>query len=170
MRRSSRSIIALALACLASGTGAVQAAQNGTHPATSAASVKFGVRAAVLTKTSSTTWTGKALSDQLPGTGKLTLTGKVTFRTDGEPTHSLLRFRATFKSGYVSGCLYNATLLRPGDRQVWDGPGQITSTSSALRRYRGLLVRGGGVSQANDLTHAKPFGFASGPAPGKKCP
>lgn len=166
--RKSCSIVVLALACLASGTGAVQAANNSTNPAASAASVKFGARAAVLTKTSSATWTGKALSDQF-GTGKLTLTGKVTFRTDGEPTHSLLRFRAAFKRGFVSGCLYNATALRPGNRQVWDGPGQITSTSSSLRRYRGLLVRGGGVSQANDLTHAKPFGVASGPGPGKKC-
>lgn len=168
MGKPARRSITLVTTGLAAVAVAVQAGPTSAHRSASAAKVNFGVRAAVLTKTSPTTWTGKALSDQL-GTGKLTLTGKVTFRTDEEPATSVLRFRATFKSGFVRGCLYNSTLLRPGKRQVWDGPGQITGTSSSLKRYRGLLVGDGGVSPADDLTHVKPFSVSSGPRPGKKC-
>lgn len=168
MHRSARRIVLFAVTGLATAAAAVQAAPIAAHRVASAAHVNLDVRAAVLTKTAATTWTGKALSPQL-GSGKLTLVGTVTFRSDGEATpRSVLRFRATFKSGFVSGCLHNVTRLRPGSRQVWDGPGQVTSSSSSLRRYRGLKVRGGGVSPADDLTHAKPFGFSTR-SPGTQC-
>jgi len=145
---------------------ALAAGVAAARPATTSR-VKLSVRAAVLKQTSPTTWRGSALSPQL-GKGTLTLVGKVTFRSDTKPSSSRLRFRATFKSGRVSGCLYNTVLLRPGARQVWDGPGQVTATSSALRRYRGVLVHDGGLTPDADHSYAKPFGFDTG-APGKRC-
>jgi hypothetical protein len=136
------------------------------RPATTSR-VKLSVRAALLKQTSPTTWRGSAVSPQL-GRGKLTLVGKVTFRSDTNPSRSRIRFRATFKSGSVSGCFYNTVLLRPGDRQVWDGPGQVTATSAALRRYRGVLVHDGGLTPNADHSYAKPFEFSTD-APGKRC-
>jgi hypothetical protein len=155
---------------VAAGFGLVIVAQRTaiSHPAMASSKPQVSIRAAVLTKTSPSTWTGKARSKQL-GAGTLTLSGKVRFRNDGQPTSSTIRFRATFARGFVSGCLYNATLLRPGDRQVWDGPGQITDSSASLKSLRGVLVRGGGVSKADDLDHARPFGVATGNGPGKAC-
>jgi hypothetical protein len=132
-----------------------------------ASKTKLGVRAAILERTSPTSWRGTALSPQL-GRGTLTLIGKVTFRSDTSPSSSRLRFRATFKSGWVSGCLYNTVGLRPGKRQVWDGPGQVTATSRALRSYRGLLVHDGGLTPDDNRSVAKPFGFDTD-APGKRC-
>jgi hypothetical protein len=132
----------------------------------SSAPVKLDVRAATLTKKGDTTWEGTARSEQL-GKGKLTLTGNVTFKSD-KPTRSKLRFRVTFKKGFLSGCFRSSVGRRPGNRYVWDGPGQVTGSSSALRRYRGLKVREGGKTKTNDLTHARPFGFTSD-APGGRC-
>ena len=91
----------------------------------------------------------------------MTVTGKVVFRPDTEPSCGIIRFRVTFKKGWLRGCLHNTVLLRPGNRYVWDGPGRITSTSASLRRYRDVKVLGGGLTMADDLTHAKPFGFSS---------
>jgi hypothetical protein len=133
----------------------------------SAARVKLDVRAATLTKTGDTTWEGTARSKQL-GKGKLTLTGNVTFPTGDKPTRSKLRFRVTFKKGFLSGCFRNTIGKRPRNRLVWDGPGQVTGSSSSLRRYRGLKVRDGGTTKTGDLTHARPFGFTS-EAPGTQC-
>jgi hypothetical protein len=132
-----------------------------------AANVPFGARAATLTKAGDTTWKGTAVSKQL-GRGSETLTGKVTFRPDTKPSTSTMHFRITFKSGWIRGCFHNTVMLRPGNRYVWDGPGQITGTSKALRRYRGLLVHDGGLTRADDLDHVSPFEFDTG-APGKKC-
>ncbi len=132
-----------------------------TVPA-SASGPHLAVRAARLDKVGPSTWTGKALSPQL-GAGRLTLRGKITFTdTDADdPNHDtqVIRFRATFKKGSISGCFVNNTLLRPGNRQVWDGAGRITASSAALRRYRGLELGEGGVTPADDTTYAKPFRF-----------
>jgi hypothetical protein len=133
----------------------------------SAARVKLDVRAATLTKTGDTTWEGTARSDQL-GKGKLTLTGKVTFPTGDKPTRNKLRFRVSFKKGFLSGCFRNTIYKRPGNRLIWDGPGQVTGSSSALRRYRGLKVREGWKTKPGDLTHSRPFGF-SNDARGARC-
>jgi hypothetical protein len=136
----------------------------------SASEPKLGVRAARLDKVGPTTWTGKALSPQL-GAGRVTLTGKITFNdTDADDpngdTH-VIRFRATFEKGWMRGCFVNTTLLRPGNRQVWDGVGRVTATSAALRRYRGLEVAEGGSTPADDTTYAKPFRFDAQDRPGK---
>jgi hypothetical protein len=145
----------------ASGSATVAAAASGP---------KLGVRAARLDKVSPTTWTGKALSPQL-GTGRVTLIGKITFNdTDADDpngdTH-VIRFRATFKKGWMRGCFVNTTLLRPGNRQVWDGTGRITATSAALRAYRGVELAEGAVTPADDTTYAKPFAFVVQDRPGK---
>jgi hypothetical protein len=136
----------------------------------SASGPKLSVRAARLDKVDPTTWTGKALSPQF-GPGRVTLTGKITFNdTDADDpngdTH-VIRFRATFKKGWIRGCFVNTTVLRPGNRQVWDGAGRVTGTSATLRRYRGLELGEGGSTPANDTTFAKPFGFSAQDRPGK---
>jgi hypothetical protein len=149
--------------------GLVVVGGSATVPA-AASGPKLGVRAARLDKVGPTTWTGKALSPQL-GAGRLTLTGKLTFNdTDANDpsgdTH-VIRFRATFKKGWMRGCFVNTTVLRPGNRQVWDGTGRVTGTSASLRRYRGLELGEGGVTPADDTTYAKPFGFSAQDRPGK---
>jgi hypothetical protein len=146
---------------LVGGSAAVPALASGP---------KLSVRAARLDKVDPTTWTGKALSPQL-GAGRVTLVGKITFNdTDADDpngdTH-VIRFRATFKKGWIRGCFVNTTVLRPGNRQVWDGTGRITATSAALRRYRDLELRDGARTPADDTSYAKPFGFAAMSVPGK---
>jgi hypothetical protein len=136
----------------------------------SASGPKLSVRAAKLVKVDPTTWTGKALSPQL-GAGRLTLTGHITFTdTDADDPNAdtkVIRFRATFKKGWMRGCFVNHMRLRPGNRQVWDGAGHITATSAALRRYRGIELGEGGATPADDTTYAKPFAFAAQDRPGK---
>jgi hypothetical protein len=154
----------LSRALVAATAAAALAAMPGTG---NAAGTKLSARAAVLKQTSPTTWRGTVVSPQL-GSGSLTLVGSVTFRSDTTPSRSRLRFRATFKSGFLSGCLYNTVLLRPGGRWVWDGPGQVSATSRSLSRYRGLLVHDGGATPDDDRTVVKPFGFGTN-APGKPC-
>jgi hypothetical protein len=149
--------------------GLAAAAGWATVPA-SAAGPKLGVRAARLNKVGPTTWTGKALSPQL-GAGRVTLAGTITFNdTDADDrngdTH-VIRFQATFKQGWIRGCFVNTTVLRPGNRQVWDGTGRVIGTSASLRRYRGLELRDGASTPADDTTYAKPFGFAAMNVPGK---
>ena len=144
---------------------------GGSATASAAASgPKLSVRAARLDKVDPTTWTGKAQSPQL-GAGRLTLTGKITFTdTDADdPNHDthVIHFRATFKKGWLRGCFVNHTLLRPGNRQVWDGAGRVTATSAALRNYRGTELGEGGATPADDTTYAKPFGFGAQDRPGK---
>ena len=119
---------------------------------------KLGMRAAVLHKTGDKTWTGDVQSPQL-GRGKLTLTGTVVFlsKESENPTPHTLRFDASFTKGHLRGCLRNRMYLRPGNRQVWDGTGRVTSTSPKVARYRGLKLGEGGVTPADDLTVAKPF-------------
>lgn len=128
----------------------------------SAATPKLGVRAAKLTKTNATTWTGAVLSPQL-GKGRVTLIGNITFRDkdvdDPDADHHTFRFRATFKGGFLKGCFENDMRLRPGNRQVWDGLGRVTGTSKSLRRYRGMPLGQGGATPADDLTYAKPWSF-----------
>jgi hypothetical protein len=149
--------------------GLVVVGGSATVPA-SASGPKLGVRAARLDKVSPTIWTGKALSPQL-GAGRLTLSGKITFTdTDADDpngdTH-VIRFRATFKKGWMRGCFVNTTVLRPGNRQVWDGAGRVIATSAALRRYRGVELGEGGRTPADDTTYANPFGFSAQDRPGK---
>ena len=146
---------------LIGGSAAVPASASGPN---------LGVRAARLDKVGPTTWTGKALSPQL-GAGRLTLAGKITFNdTDVDnPNHDtqIIHFRATFKRGWLRGCMVNDTYLRPGNRQVWDGLGRVTGTSASLRRYRGLKLGEGGSTPADDTTYAKPFSFSTTDRPGK---
>lgn len=149
--------------------GLVVAGGWATVPA-SASGPGLAVRAARLDKVDPTTWTGKALSPQL-GAGRVTLGGKITFTdTDANnpngDTH-VIRFRATFKKGWMRGCFVNTTVLRPGNRQVWDGAGRVIATSAALRRYRGLELGEGGRTPADDTTYANPFGFSAQDRPGK---
>jgi hypothetical protein len=149
--------------------GLIAAGGWATVPA-SASGPKLAVRAARLDKVDPTTWTGKALSPQL-GAGRVTLIGKITFNdTDADDpngdTH-VIRFRATFKKGWMRGCFVNTTVLRPGNRQVWDGAGRVIATSAALRRYRGVELGEGGRTPADDTTYANPFGFSADDRPGK---
>ena len=138
--------------------------------ASGASAPKLGVRAARLDKTSATTWTGKAQSPQL-GAGRLTLTGNITFTDtnvdDPGADTKVIHFRATFKQGFLRGCFVNNMRLRPDNRQVWDGAGRVTGTSSSLRRYRGLELGEGGSTPANDTTYVKPFSFGAQDRPGK---
>jgi hypothetical protein len=153
---------AVAIGLLAVG-GAATAQASASGP-------KLSVRAARLDKVGPTTWTGKALSPQL-GAGRVRLVGKITFNdTDADDpngdTH-VIRFRATFKRGWIRGCFVNTTVLRPGNRQVWDGTGRITATSTALRRYRGVELGEGARTPADDTSYAKPFRFDAQDRPGK---
>jgi hypothetical protein len=145
---------------------ALLAVAGAAGSAAAAAGPQLQVRAAELTQTDATTWTGAVSSKQL-GKGQLRLTGKVTFlpKESEHPPRTTLRFHATFKKGTLDGCFLNGMFLRPGNRQVWDGPGRITKTSSALRSYRGLSLREGGLTMTDDLQHAKPFSFATRNAP-----
>jgi hypothetical protein len=149
--------------------GLVVVGGSATVPA-SASGPKLSVRAARLDKVGPTTWTGKALSPQL-GAGRLTLIGKITFNdTDPDnPDHDtqVIRFRATFKNGWMRGCFVNNTGLRPGNRQVWDGAGRVTATSAALHRYRALELGEGGSTPADHTTYATPFRFDAQDRPGK---
>jgi hypothetical protein len=138
--------------------GAIAAAAVPAASSAGTKSAKLGFRAATLTQVDATTWNGKIISKEM-GAGQLTLTGPVTFHDDGTETTGVLHFRATFKKGWVRGCIHNTIVLRPGNRQVWDGPGQITTTSKSLRRFSGVKGHDGGVSRTDDLTHAKPFSF-----------
>lgn len=140
----------------------------GASAAVGSPGTKLAVRAAVLTKADATTWKGSVTSRHL-GAGRMTLKGTISFRPDrdGEnPTRSVLRFRVTFRKGWLSGCLANTVGSRPDGRYVFDGPGRITASSSSLRRYRGLKVHDGGLAMADDLTHIRPFSFAS-PVPSR---
>jgi hypothetical protein len=150
-KHSSHCRPALALAGLAAAVVPAAALAAPSQP-------KLDVRAAVLTRTAPTTWTGSALSPQL-GRARLTVTGTVAFApsADADPTPTTLRFVATFARGVIRGCIRNSVFLRPGGRQVWDGPGRVTSTSASLRRYRGLRIHDGASTPAADLTHAGPF-------------
>ena len=148
----------------------LMAVGGGAAVPASASGPRLSVRAARLDKVGPTTWTGKALSPQL-GAGRVTLSGTITFTdTNAEDpngdTH-VIRFRATFKSGWMRGCFVNTTVLRPGNRQVWDGPGRVIATSAALRRYRGVELGEGGTTPADDTTFANPFGFSAQDRPGK---
>jgi len=149
--------------------GLVAVGTLATVPA-SASGPELSVRATKLTKRGPMTWTGSAVSPQL-GAGRLTVTGRITFNdTDADdPDHDtqVIRFRATFARGWLRGCFVNTTILRPANRQVWDGAGRVTGTSAALRRYRGLEIADGGVTPANDTTYAKPFRFDAQNRPGR---
>jgi hypothetical protein len=142
--------------------GAIALVPAASLAAGASASPKLSVRAALLTKTSTTTWQGTARSPQLGG-GTIALTGKVVFlpKASEDPPATSLRFRVTFKRGWMRGCLRNSVYLRPGERQVWDGPGRVTSTSASLARYRGLRIHDGGMTPAADLTRATPFSFST---------
>lgn len=132
-------------------------------PALIAAAPSLDIRAAVMSRFDARTWKGKVLSPQL-GRGRLTLTGVVEFldHEDAHPRAHVLRFDVAFAKGHLRGCVRNSMYLRPGNRQVWDGYGHITSTSRALDRYRGLEVGDGGATPTSDLTVAKPFSLRSG--------
>lgn len=143
---------------------------DGNAPAAVAAAPSLKIRAAVMTRSGPKTWKGKVLSPQL-GSGRLTLTGTVEFldHEDAHPRAHVLRFDVAFTKGHLRGCVRNSMYLRPGNRQVWDGRGRVTSTSTALARYRGLGVSDGGATPATDLTVAKPFSLSVGDGPKAAC-
>ena len=85
------------------------------------------------------------------------------------PTPHTLRFDASFRKGHLRGCLRNRVYLRPGNRQVWDGTGRVTSTSPKVARYRGLKLGEGCVTPVDDLTVAKPFRIDADHARGGRC-
>jgi len=153
-----RSVVASAVALIAATT---------TTAALAATAPKLHIRAATLARVAPTTWRGAASSPQL-GNGQLTLTGPVTFlpTENADPKPGALRFHVTFGRGWVRGCISNSVFLRPGNRQVWDGPGRITSTSSSLRRYRDVHVHDGGLTPGSDLDHVAPFAIDS-PTPAR---
>lgn len=128
--------------------------------ANATATPKLDVRASLLTKTTDTTWQGDVLSPQL-GRGQLTLAGKVTFlpTANDDPTPGFVRFRVAFKKGWLRGCFRNSVYLRPGNRQVWDGPGRVTASSASLRAYRRMNVAESGMTPGADLTRVTPFRF-----------
>jgi hypothetical protein len=156
MRRTLATSSCAAVAALALSVPPAVTADAGAPAGVS--SVKLGLRAAVLHKTGDKTWTGDVQSPQLGG-GTITVTGTVAFlsQESENPTPHTLRFDASFKKGHLRGCLRNRVYLRPGNRQVWDGTGRVTSTSPKVARYRGVKLGEGGVSPADDLTVAKPF-------------
>jgi len=118
-----------------------------------------------LAQVTATAWRGGG-SDNRLGHGTLTLAGTVAFDA-AKPTRNRLTFVFKSRAGELRGCVRNTILLRPGSRYVWDGPGEITSTSSALRQYRGLKLRIGGVTRMDDLKHARIE--LTSRAPGGRC-
>jgi hypothetical protein len=161
MPMSFRTVAVTAILALALGLVAARAPGAGTPT--------LKMRAAVLNKTGDTTWSGAVLDPHL-GKGTLTLTGTVEFlpKENEHPKAHVLKFDASFPKGHVRGCLRNSMYLRPGNRQVWDGLGRVTSTSPKLAVYRGMKLGEGGATPADDLTVAKPFRITSGDV-GAKC-
>ena len=80
-----------------------------------------------------------------------------------------MTFRLRFHAGVLRGCAIVTILRRPHRRYVWDGPGQITTTSPALRGYLALSGGIGGVTytDARDRMHGG-FGSYPGPRPRRR--
>ncbi len=114
-------------------------------------------------------WEGSGTAKPL-GRGRLRIEGDVIFSRDG--ARSRLTFMARFAEGELRGCSITTVILRPHDHYLWDGNGQITGTSEALREYRGLEVSLSGVTRLDDLDHLDAV-FASLPpprrTPGDRC-
>lgn len=106
--------------------------------------------AADLVKTTPTTWKGSGTETEL-GQGHLTIEGKVSFSRD--PTRRRLTFAAHFPKGELHGCVITTILLRPHAHYLWNGDGQITSTSPPLHAALGLQVDLHGTTMTNALTH-----------------
>jgi hypothetical protein len=103
-----------------------------------------------LARTGPTTWKGSGTEKRL-GRGRLKIEGKVIF-TPGQ-TRNRLTFTAHFPTGELSGCAINSIARRPHSRYLWNGGGQITGASQALRAYVGLGVEVGGVTMTGSITH-----------------
>jgi hypothetical protein len=112
-----------------------------------------------LTKTSPARWEGDLTARQL-GRGRLTVEGNVVFQPP--VTRDRLNFKARFSKGELRGCAINSVLSRPHARYVWDGSGQITGTSPALRKYLALSIGVGAITKKDDLEHAR-FNLATRP-------
>jgi hypothetical protein len=136
---------------------------TGAEGVTPPSGVELGV-GGNLTKTSATRWVGNVTSKQL-GRGRLTLEGNVVFRTS--KTRSRLTFEAGFAEGDLHGCGIVDNFRRPHGRYVWDGPGQITSTSPTFHKYLGLEIRFGGIIKVDALNRVH-GGFAT-QGPGGVC-
>jgi hypothetical protein len=150
--------------------GAGSAAASTQDAKTQRSQPSLKIRAAVMKQSGPRTWKGEVRSPQL-GTGHLTLTGVVEFldHEDAHPGAHVLHFDVAFAKGHLRGCVRNSMYLRPGNRQVWDGRGRVTSTSRALSRYRGLGVGNGGTTPTSDLTVARPFRLSVGDGPRAAC-
>jgi hypothetical protein len=135
---------------------------TGAEGVTARAGVEIDA-SADLTKTNPTRWEGNMTSKQLGG-GRLTVEGNVVFQPP--VTRNRLNFTARFSKGELRGCTINSVLSRPHARFVWDGSGQITDTSPALRRYRGLTIITGAITKKDALEQAR---FSVQTVPGGVC-
>ena len=111
-------------------------------------------------RTTPTRWEGSGTAKEL-GPGHMTIEGDVVL---GPLTRTRITFTLRVARGTMRGCSITTILRRPDQRYVWDGPGQITSTSPRLRRYLALSGGIGGVTYtyARDRMHG---GFGSYPGP-----
>ena len=111
-------------------------------------------------RTGPTRWEGRGTAKEL-GPGRMTIEGDVVL---GPLTRTRITFVLRVARGTMRGCSITTILRRPNRRYVWDGPGQITSTSPRLRKYLALSGGIGGVTYtyARDRMHG---GFGSYPGP-----
>jgi hypothetical protein len=110
----------------------------------------FFIQGAQLTLRPDGSWSGPGVLDGVRG--KLTLTGKIVLlKTEPHRIH----FTWVAGKRRVSGCAYTEVLTRPHGVQLWDGGGQITSTSRPERKYQGVHVSLAGPTRRDDLQHAK---------------
>jgi hypothetical protein len=110
----------------------------------------FFIQGAQLTRQADGSWTGPGTLDGVKGT--LTVTGQIDVMSFVAPRK--LHFSWVAGKRLVAGCAYEQWYSRPNDRQLWAGAGQITKTSKLERRYRGVNVGLGGVTNRADLQHA----------------
>jgi TRAP-type C4-dicarboxylate transport system substrate-binding protein len=118
-----------------------------------------------LHKTGPTTWKGPVASKQL-GRGRLVLEGHVYFSR--LINRRYFAFKARFSRDELRGCGFNAFVPRPHGDYGWDGPGDITGASRALRKYVGLTLRFEGITRRSDLSHVH-AGFTGDAPTGLTC-
>jgi hypothetical protein len=102
-----------------------------------------------LVRTTPTTWEGSGTAKEL-GRGRMTIDGDVTFSP--AQTRRRLTFALRFSRGELRGCAITTITRRPHARYLWDGQGQITTTSRALHAYLGLPVSIGGLTMTDAMS------------------
>lgn len=103
-----------------------------------------------LVRATATAWMGSGRDEAL-GPGRMRIDGDVGFSS--EQTRRRLTFAVRFAGGEIRGCAINTITRRPHARYLWEGHGQITATSTALRAYLGLPVSIGGTTLTAAVTH-----------------